>query len=357
MKHLLALMAAMCTVGTSSSFAQAVQEVTMELEVFVGCTDTLACNYDPIFQLDNGSCLYPGCADSLACNFSTDAGCNDGSCVFPLIANDCALGAIACGEGLFWNEELQRCEDSQFCAEDIDADGQVGTTDLLQLLTAFGIGCEPPSVPEQWECGDPLNYNGYNYSTTQIANTCWFSENLRTDTYVNGDSIPLIISTSSWFSVQSDSIGARTYYEPLGLDFAGYYYNGYAVIDDRGLCPAGWHVSTDSDWMIAEFEGGMPPEELDYDGGERGYGNDVGLKFQSVNGWSSEFYNFTNQGTNALGFNAYPTGRRFGSPYGGFNGLGNTFWCYTSTVDPGTGQLWTRRFHQHLTVPLVSGTN
>jgi len=26
-------------------------------------------------------------------------------------------------------------------------------------------------------------------------------------------------------------------------------YNGFAVEDARGLCPTGWHVSTDEDWL------------------------------------------------------------------------------------------------------------
>jgi hypothetical protein len=45
-----------------------------------GCADDLACNYDAAATCDNGTCVYPGCTDAQACNFNPGAGCDDGSC-------------------------------------------------------------------------------------------------------------------------------------------------------------------------------------------------------------------------------------------------------------------------------------
>jgi len=45
-----------------------------------GCTDVNACNYNPASLCDDGNCTYEGCTDPLACNFNPIAGCDDGTC-------------------------------------------------------------------------------------------------------------------------------------------------------------------------------------------------------------------------------------------------------------------------------------
>ena len=49
-----------------------------------GCTDSLATNYDPLANFDNGSCIYLGCTDSLATNYDPLATVDNGSCNFPV---------------------------------------------------------------------------------------------------------------------------------------------------------------------------------------------------------------------------------------------------------------------------------
>ncbi|MBT7480939.1 MAG: hypothetical protein HN677_00925, partial [Flavobacteriales bacterium] len=50
---------------------------------FTGCTDTLANNYDPTANMDDGSCSYSGCTDPLATNYDPNASIDDGSCTYP----------------------------------------------------------------------------------------------------------------------------------------------------------------------------------------------------------------------------------------------------------------------------------
>ncbi len=50
-----------------------------------GCTNVLACNYNPNAGIENGSCIFPGCTDNTACNYDPAAGCEDGSCLNEIV--------------------------------------------------------------------------------------------------------------------------------------------------------------------------------------------------------------------------------------------------------------------------------
>ena len=52
-----------------------------------GCTNPLACNYDPEATVDDGSCDFLscisfGCTNDIACNYDADADYDDGSCEY-----------------------------------------------------------------------------------------------------------------------------------------------------------------------------------------------------------------------------------------------------------------------------------
>ena len=86
------------------------KSMTFNTAVGVGCTDSLACNYDSLALIDDGSCFFqesnlincdgtcienyilvndscfminPGCTDISACNYDSLANFNDSSCVYP----------------------------------------------------------------------------------------------------------------------------------------------------------------------------------------------------------------------------------------------------------------------------------
>ena len=103
---------------------------------------------------------------------------------------------------------------------------------------------------DAWQCGDPVVYFNVQYNTVEINGICWFSDNLRTERYRNGDLI-LSPTTKQW----SDQIEGA-YFKPIcdndfctTIDKWGYWYNYYAVEDERNLCPSGWHVSHSYDWQ------------------------------------------------------------------------------------------------------------
>jgi hypothetical protein len=73
--------------GTTMSFGNGYQIYLVKTDgngnstPILGCTDTLACNWDSIANTDDNSCILPdGCIDPTACNYDPAALCDDGSC-------------------------------------------------------------------------------------------------------------------------------------------------------------------------------------------------------------------------------------------------------------------------------------
>lgn len=59
----------------------------------LGCTDPAACNFDPLANTDNDSCLTDyGCTNAGALNYDSAATCDDGSCTYPLAIGDSYQG-------------------------------------------------------------------------------------------------------------------------------------------------------------------------------------------------------------------------------------------------------------------------
>jgi uncharacterized protein (TIGR02145 family) len=89
--------------------------------------------------------------------------------------------------------------------------------------------------------------DGNVYNVVTIGNQCWMKENLKTTKYRNGSSIPGNLNNTAW---SSTTIGAQADYNN-SLDSTAIYgklYNWYAMADPAGLCPIGWHVSSDGEW-------------------------------------------------------------------------------------------------------------
>jgi uncharacterized protein (TIGR02145 family) len=254
--------------------------------------------------------LVNGCMDVYACNFDPEAACDDGSCDYT-----CCPGPGCCDQGLTWNWELSLCQDLN--PADINLDGCVQLNDLLDLLSAYG-NCAAEELA--WQCGDPLEYQGYDYATVQIGEQCWFAENLRCENYVNGDEIPSNLGNSEWSSTIS---GATAVYEESAsnLETYGRLYNWHAVDDARGLCPIGWHVPEDGDWTKMEVALGMSEAEANTVGYR---GTDQGTQMKSEYGWDNG-----GNGTNSSGFSALAGGYRFDNGGYAYQGSQEGWWSST----------------------------
>lgn len=185
------------------------------------------------------------------------------------------------------------------------------------------------------ECGgaSTVTFDGYTYDLVAIGDQCWFAENLRTEHYTNGDSIPGNLTNAQW---KTTNEGAQAYYDNdlELLDLYGRLYNWYSVEDGRGLCPNGWHVPSDEDWMILEIELGMSESEAN-SMGQRGTDEGVETKASSVGNppWD---------GSNISGFTMLPGGYRQGAyGIGATAYLGWYGYCWSSTPGGTNGYIRT----------------
>ncbi len=147
-----------------------------------------------------------------------------------------------------------------------------------------------------------LTYDGRTYDLVEIGGQCWFADNLATDQYRNGDLIPTGLDNTTW---QNTTAGAYAIYnnDPANDVTYGKLYNNYIITDIRGLCPLGWHVPTDCEWMYLEGSLGMSPEDQEANGWR---GTNVGGALKITNYW--QYPNIG--GTNSSGFSAKPGGAR-----------------------------------------------
>jgi uncharacterized protein (TIGR02145 family) len=170
---------------------------------------------------------------------------------------------------------------------------------------SFTTPKEPPS-------GTVFDKEGHLYPTVIIGDQEWMAENLVTAFYSNGDPIPNV--TEAWRWSQVNNTGAWCDYNntPSFSKTYGKLYNWYAVADSRNICPDGWHVPSNNDFIVLS----------DYLGGPQVAGGKLKetgtVHWKSPNTWA----------TNEAGFAFLPSPQRFES--------GN----FVSEDNHETGYLW-----------------
>lgn len=148
--------------GTTEAFCLVASTV-------LGCTNPLACNFNPLATEDDNSCLLPdGCTDAGACNYNPAASCDDNSCEY-LTCLGCT-DATACNYNSEALIEDGSCSFSQNWWVDSDGDGYGDPN----LEVAF---CDPPGngyALNSADCDDsnPLVYLGAQGTGEGIDNNC-----------------------------------------------------------------------------------------------------------------------------------------------------------------------------------------
>jgi len=159
------------------------------------------------------------------------------------------------------------------------------------------------------------------YPIITIGTQTWMAENLRTNKYSDGSSIPLVTAANSW------SVGTTPkmcwYNNDQATYMANKYgalYNWYAVNPttngNKNVCPTGWHVPADGEWTtLTDYLGGLSV---------------AGGKMKSIQYWTSP-----NTGaTNESGFSGVSGGYRYND--GTFSNVGDDGYWWSSTQNSTT---------------------
>jgi len=90
--------------------------------------------------------------------------------------------------------------------------------------------------------------DGNEYTTTTIGTQVWMTEPLRTTKYSDGAPIPLVTDSLEWVNLESPGYCWYRNNQLKYMEQYGALYNKYAVNTGK-LCPAGWHVPEEQEWL------------------------------------------------------------------------------------------------------------
>jgi uncharacterized protein (TIGR02145 family) len=166
---------------------------------------------------------------------------------------------------------------------------------FLSLIIAMIIGSCAQEKKSQIK-----DIDGNVYKTITIGTQIWMAENLKTTKLSDGTKIPMVKGNDEFKAMRTP---AYSWYnnETDNKKIYGGLYNWYSVNTGK-LCPTGWHVPSDTEWMTLEISLGMT-ENNTTDLGDRG--TDQGVRLKNPTGWDPD-----DTIINPSGFAALPAGLR-----------------------------------------------
>lgn len=198
-------------------------------------------------------------------------------------------------------------------------------TAFLKLFLLLFMACHTPTEYDRGIRPSPrpvMDIDGNVYETINIDDRIWMAENLRATRYRNGDPIANVTTAEEWETIDR---GALIFYNNISSydTLYGKLYNWYAINDPRGLCPPGWRVPTERDWVSL----------INVLGGESLAGGK--MKARGTQHWRAPNVAATNES----GFTGLPGGmRRFD---GVFTSIGEISYWWSST-ETGALSAWSR---------------
>jgi uncharacterized protein (TIGR02145 family) len=252
---------------------------------------------------------------------------------YALHAAQTQLRVSATGDSLFIGTSFQ-------IVPGISAANPVSLSNYGSVVLPFNTTCQNSFISiSGCDGADSLLYNNQYYSLVEIGGQCWFSENLATTQYKDGSNIPSTTTGAAWGALTTPSYCWYNNNSSLIQSYLGgkmgALYNAYAVATGN-LCPTGWHVPSDCEWMYLENTLGLTAVDQS-SSGWRGAGVNLAGQLKSTTGWTTP-----NVGANNLsGFSGIPAGNRMGTASATFSGINNYSYWWTSTSFDAV-HFWTR---------------
>ena len=127
----------------------------------------------------------------------------------------------------------------------------------LLLVLSFSVSCTHEGERNDLVLRNAVkDVDGNKYDAVKIGKQVWMKSNLRTTHFRDKSPVP---QGDIFYQNKTDP----RFFKPNTQTFPiyneerdGLYYNWPAVVDERGLCPKGWHVPDDDDWLeLREYVG------------------------------------------------------------------------------------------------------
>lgn len=195
----------------------------------------------------------------------------------------------------------------------------------VYYVRAYATNSTGTSYGNELSFATPVaDIEGNLYKTVVIGNQVWMAENLKTTKYNDNTAITYITEPAAWAAADTLLTAGFCWYQNslAAKDTYGGLYNWFTVATGK-LCPTGWHVPAQAEFIAMEQFIGVPADSLTF-WGWRGLG--IGTHLKNITGWTG------GNGDNVSGFTALPAGYRTWVN-GGFVGQGIITYFWTATDD------------------------
>ena len=152
----------------------------------------------------------------------------------------------------------------------VEVKDEDGLTDMAAVLIEVSGGAGP-DCPESFT--DPRD--GKEYTAVAIGDQCWMAENLNVGTMISGSQDPTNNGTIEKFCYDNNASNCDQYGGLYSWDEMMQYSDEEST---QGICPDGWHLPSDMEFMALEIEVGLSFDEATSSGLR---GSDEGYKLQS----------------------------------------------------------------------------